>query len=68
MKKISKVVSRLSIEKRAEVAFKVAVRKAINEHIRLGLPVYVWRDGKIIAVRANNRPKGLRKREQKAPR
>jgi hypothetical protein len=42
--KPSKAVLRLPIEKRAEIAFKVAVAKAIDEHTRLGLPVYIWRN------------------------
>ena len=41
MSKPSKDVLRLPIEKPAEIAFKVAVAKAIDEHTRLGLPVYV---------------------------
>lgn len=51
MTKPSKAVLRLPIEKRAEIAFKVAVKKAIAEHVRLGFPIYVWRDGKIVELR-----------------
>ena len=29
---------------------KVAVAKAIEEHARLGLPVYVWRNGKVVEL------------------
>ena len=42
----------LPIEERALIAFKVAVRKAAEEHAREGLPMYVWRDGKVVAVPA----------------
>jgi hypothetical protein len=42
----------LPIEERALIAFQVAVRKAIEEHTRDGLPMYVWRDGKVVAVPA----------------
>ena len=42
----------LPIEDRALIAFQVAVRKAIEEHAREGLPMYVWRDGKVVAVPA----------------
>ena len=42
----------LPIEERALIAFQVAVRKAIEEHAREGLPMYVWRDGKVVAVPA----------------
>jgi len=46
-------VLRLPLEKRAEIAFKVAVAKAIDEHVRLGLPVYIWRDGKVVELPPN---------------
>ena len=42
----------LPIEERALIAFRVAVRKAREEHAREGLPMYVWRDGKVVAVPA----------------
>jgi hypothetical protein len=47
MSKPSQHVLRLPLEKRAEIAFKVAVAKAIDEHTRLGLPVYIWRNATI---------------------
>jgi hypothetical protein len=50
MSKSSKRVLWLPIEKRAEIAFKIAVAKAIDEHSRLGLPVYIWRNGKLASV------------------
>lgn len=50
MKKPSRDVLRLPLEKRAEIAFRVAVAKAIEEHTRLGLPVYVWRNGKVVKL------------------
>ncbi|MFY9701169.1 MAG: hypothetical protein WCB56_02690 [Terriglobales bacterium] len=50
MSKPSKAVLRLPLEKRAEIAFKVAVAKAIDEHARLGLPVYIWRDGSVVEL------------------
>jgi hypothetical protein len=50
MNKPSKAVLRLPLEKRAEIAFKIAVAKAIDEHARLGLPIYVWRDGKVVEL------------------
>jgi hypothetical protein len=48
MSKPSKDVKRLPLERRAEIAFKIAVAKAVNEHLRLGLPVYIWRNGKVV--------------------
>jgi hypothetical protein len=48
MKKTPKKVLRLPLEKRAEMAFKEAVEEVIDEHARLGLPLYIWRDGKVV--------------------
>ncbi|MBI3477335.1 MAG: hypothetical protein HY010_16505 [Acidobacteria bacterium] len=53
MSKPSRDVLRLPLEKRAEIAFKVAVAKAIDEHARLGFPIYIWRDGKVVEVSAD---------------
>lgn len=50
MSKPSKHVLSLRLERRAEIAFKAAVAKAIDENARLGLPVYVGRDGKVIEL------------------
>jgi hypothetical protein len=50
MKKPSKAVLRLPLHKRAEIAFKIAVAKAIGEHARLGLPVYIWRNGGVVEL------------------
>ena len=50
MSKPSKHVLNLPLEKRAEIALKAAVAKAIDENARLGLPVYVGRDGKVIQL------------------
>jgi hypothetical protein len=50
MKKPSTAVLRLPLHKRAEIAFRIAVAKAIDEHARLGLPVYVWRDGRVVEL------------------
>jgi len=53
MSRPSKQVLRLPLEKRAEIAFKAAVAKAIHEHTRLGLPIYIGRDGKVVELSAN---------------
>jgi hypothetical protein len=50
MSKPSKHVLSLPLEKRAEIAFKAAVAKAIDENARRGLPVYVGRDSKVIEL------------------
>ena len=62
MRKPAKDVLQLPIEKRAEIAMKVAVARAIDEHTRLGLPVYVWRNNKVVKLsparaRGSSRPK-----------
>ena len=43
-------VLELPIEERALMAFRAAVEKVIEEHVREGLPLYIWRDGKVVAV------------------
>ena len=50
MSKPSKAVLRLPLHQRAEIAFKIAVAKAIDEHARLGLPIYIWRDGRVVEL------------------
>jgi len=52
MSRVPKSVLRLPLEKRAEIAFKEAVEEVINEHARLGLPLYIWRDGKVVGLSA----------------
>jgi hypothetical protein len=37
---------------RAEEALKIAVSEAIAEHRRNGIPIAVWRDGKVVRVPA----------------
>jgi hypothetical protein len=52
MSRVSKSVLRLPLERRAEIAFKEAVEEVIDEHARLGLPLYIWRDGKVVGLSA----------------
>jgi len=40
----------LPLEERAEMALKAAVEKVIVDHARRGLPIYVWRDGKVVEI------------------
>jgi hypothetical protein len=40
----------LPLEVRAERALKEAVREAVEQHLRAGLPLYVWRDGQVAEV------------------
>ncbi len=39
-----------ALRKEAEAALKEAVRGVIQEHHRLGLPLIVWRDGKVCRI------------------
>jgi hypothetical protein len=52
MKRAAKSVLRLPLEKRAEMAFREAVDEVIDEHARLGLPLHIWRNGKVVALSA----------------
>lgn len=43
-------VLELPLERRAEMALKAAVEKVILEHARQGLPIYIWREGKVVEL------------------
>jgi hypothetical protein len=43
-------VLELPMPERGLMALKVAVKKAIAEHARQELPIYVWRDGKVVEI------------------
>ena len=45
-------VLELPLSERGLLALKAAVERVIEEHAREGLPLYVWRDGKVLAVPA----------------
>ena len=42
----------LPLEVRALMAMQAAMERVIEEHIREGLPLYIWREGKVVAVPA----------------
>ena len=42
----------LPLAQRSEMALKAAVEKVVEEHMRDGRPLYVWRDGKVVEVSA----------------
>jgi len=50
MTKPSPDILKLPLHVRAEMALKAAVRKVIEEHIRSGRPIHIWRDGKVVAL------------------
>jgi hypothetical protein len=37
-----------------------AIEEVIDEHAREGLPLYIWRDGKVVAVSAEELRQGAR--------
>jgi len=45
-------VLELPLLERATMALEAAIEKVIEEHAREGLPLYIWRDGKVVAVPA----------------
>lgn len=42
----------LPLAERAEMALKVAVEKVVESHVREGRPLYIWRDGRVIELSA----------------
>lgn len=50
MKRTRKSVLRLPMEKRAELAFREALDGVITEHARLGLPLHIGRNGKVVKL------------------
>jgi len=52
MKKPPANVLELPLEIRAEMALKAGVEKVMEEHAREGLPIYIWRDGRVVEVPA----------------
>jgi hypothetical protein len=50
MTKVPANVLELPISERGLIALKAAIKKAIQEHAREGLPIYVYRDGKVVEI------------------
>jgi hypothetical protein len=40
----------IPMDVRADIALKEAVADAIAEHKRMGRPIVVWRDGKVVKI------------------
>jgi len=45
-------VLELSLAERGLLALQAAVDKLVEQHAREGLPLYIWRDGQVVAVSA----------------
>ena len=43
----------LSLHDRAAVAMKTAIEKLKIDHARRGLPLYIWEDGRVVEVSAD---------------
>jgi len=50
----------LPLEERALLALRAAVKEAIAERAREGLPVYVWSDGRVVELSAEKSRAHLR--------
>ncbi len=50
MSKVRPNALELPIAERGLRALKTAVEKVIVEHARKGMPIYVWRDGKVVEI------------------
>ena len=50
MKKPPANVLGLPLRERALMALNAAVEKVWEDHAREGLPIYIWRDGKVVEV------------------
>lgn len=45
---------RLTMQDKAEIAMKVAVRKVIAEHKKNGRPIAIWKNGRAVNVSADS--------------
>jgi hypothetical protein len=43
-------ILQLPLARRAEMALKAAVDRVIHERARQGLPIFVWREGKVVEL------------------
>ena len=53
MSKVPPNVLELPIAERGLMALKTAVERVIAEHAHQGLPIYIWRDGRVVEVPAD---------------
>ncbi|GEM_PF-2896467 len=50
MSEASNQRSACELQKQALIALRSAVGGVMREHIRLGLPIHIWRDGKVVEI------------------
>ena len=61
MIKLPPDILELPLLERAALAMEAAMEEVVEEHAREGLPLYIWRDGKVVAVPAEEfRKKNLK--------
>ena len=66
MRKLPPEVLALPLHQRAEMALKAAVRKVVEEHARLGLPLYISSQGRVVAASAKKVLAQYRRQESAA--
>lgn len=66
MKKPPKDVLSLPLNERALMALRSAVKQAIAQQHARGLPVYIWRDGKVAELRPPKARAGARRAPKRA--
>ncbi len=64
MKELPQNVLELPLHVRALMALEEAVAEVIEDHVRRGIPIYIWRDGKVVDIL----PEELQKRAESAKR
>ena len=52
MKRQTRKILKLPLAQRALMALKAAVEKAASEHAKAGVPMSVWRNGKVVRLSA----------------
>ena len=55
---------RLSLQDKAELALKEAVREVVERHIREGRSLAVWQNGKVVEIPASQLKVAKEKREK----
>ena len=53
---MKKPIEEMTWSEKAEEALKRAVAKAIEEHRRMGVPIVIWKDGRVQVIPAESIP------------
>jgi hypothetical protein len=59
-------VLELPLEERALLALRSAVQNVFDEHARIGLPLHIWSEGKVVEISAKDPRSSRRNRARKA--